>query len=140
MAKIILIFFIFILLTSIASISKAIMDTVNFHFESSIFSKIKSEKKRLWWNQSEGWKNKYKDRDHTKGRAFPGSMTWLVWVTDSWHFFQMIMLTSYELMIVLPIAILLSLSWWVVPIAIIVIKLYRGGIFQLFWKYILKIK
>jgi len=140
MAQIILISIILIVFYAISSIAKSIMDTVDFRFETSIFSKLKSEKAKLWWNQSEGWKNKYKDRDKTKGRAFPGSMTWLVWVTDAWHFFQMIMLTSYDIMIVTPIIVFNSLNWWLIFPYLIIAKLYRGGLFELFWAHVFKLK
>ena len=43
-----------------------------------------------WWYQPQMWKNKYKNRRKEDGPAFPGS-TWIfVWVTDSFHFFQML--------------------------------------------------
>lgn len=139
MAQVILLCVILVVLYTVAIISKAVMDTVDFHFERSIFMSL-DRKVRMWWNQSEGWKNKYKDRDPSKGRAFPGSLTWLVWVTDAWHFFQMIMLTSYELMFIMPIIILFPLPWWVVFPCLFVAKLYRGGVFELFWKHIFKLK
>lgn len=130
---------VFVLLT-IASISKAVMDTVDFRFDTSIFAKIKSEKWRRWFNQEQGWKNKYKDRDSTKGPAFWGSTTFFVWLTDSWHFFQMIMLTCYDLAILLPIFILTSLSWWFFAPTLMFMKMWKGGFFELFWDKIFKIK
>lgn len=132
----ILISIIVVILLSIASIAKAIMDVVDFKFGESIFSDIKNEKRRYWWNQSEGWKNKYKDRDSEKGPAFWGSTTFFVWLTDSWHFFQMIKLTCYDLSIIIPIIILSGISfWWIIP-SLIVMKILKGSIFELFWSKI----
>lgn len=129
-----------LILFAIAAICKAIMDTVDFRFENSIFNKIKSEQIRLWFNQSEGWKNKYKDRDPAQGRAFPGSLTWLVWVTDAWHFFQMIMLTCMQVAVIIPIIVIFGFPWWSLFVMLVVVKLYMGGIFELFWDKLLKDK
>lgn len=39
-----------------------------------------------WWWPRLSENNKWKDRDPSKGPAFPGSTTWLVGVTDKYHF------------------------------------------------------
>jgi len=72
------------ILLVISAISKAIMDTLQFHFETSVFKKLGS-----WWNPNNSWMNKY--------TWFPKSkiMTWLisnplVLITDAWHFFGFI--------------------------------------------------
>ena len=130
-----------IILLIIAAISKAVMDTVDFKFNKSIFSKIKSEKKRLWFNQSQGWKNKYKNSDPEQGPAFPGSTTVFVFITDAWHFFQMIMLTCYQIAYALPIALIIG--QYVIPITIGIIllsKFFSGTVFELFWDKIFMIE
>lgn len=43
-------------------------------------------KKQNWWNPNISWKNKYKNNDPTQGPKFFGSTTFLVWLTDAWHF------------------------------------------------------
>jgi len=126
---------IIVLLIIVAGISKSIMDTVDFHFNESIFSTLK---KKMWWNESEGWKNKYKDRDPSKGRAFPGSLTWLVWITDSWHFFQMIMLSSLFISITLSLTICLSLQWYWWILIFFTSKGLMTGTFELFWSKVWK--
>jgi hypothetical protein len=125
---------IIVILLIIAAVSKSIMDTVNFHFETSIFSKF--EKRRFWWNPSEGWKNKYKDRDFTKGRAFPGSLTWLVFVTDAWHFFQSLLYLSFFGIATLALTISLSISWYWYILIFIGMKILFSGVFELFWSKI----
>ena len=127
---------IIVVLLIIAGISKSIMDTVDFHFETSIFSNIKSEQRKLWWNQSEGWKNKYKDRDSTKGRKFPGSLTWLVFVTDAWHFFQMLLYLSLFGVATLALTISLPISWYWYILIFAGMKILFSGVFELFWSKI----
>lgn len=127
-----------LILIIIAGISKSIMDTVDFHFKQSIFSKIKNIKIRNWFNEKEGWKNKYKDRDKSKGPAFFGSTTFLVFVTDSWHFFQFIMLSSLFLSLTLAFTICVSLNWYYWILVFFVSKSLMTGTFELFWSKILK--
>jgi len=134
-----------ILLMVLAGISKSIMDTVDFRFNDSIFSKFKSEKVKMWFNQSQGWKNKYKDRDPDKGPAFPGSTTALSWITDSWHFFQMIMLTSLQVAIAIPVHEVVCevchVPTWLFYLGFIsACKFVLGGTFELFWDKIWKKK
>lgn len=116
------------------------MDTVDFKFNQSIFSNLKSQKARYWWNQSEGWKNKYKDRDPSKGPAFPGSTTIFVWLTDAWHFFQMIMLTSFQSAILIGFFVCQPIVWWIFIFAILLMKMIGGFVFEIFWRYLWKKK
>lgn len=127
-----------IVLLSIASIAKSIMDTINFRFEISVFSKIKNKKQKNWWDQKESWKNKYKDRDSRKGPAFWGSTTFFVWITDAWHFFQMINLTCYDIAIAIPIIVLLDFSLYYILVIVIILKIWKSIIFELFWQKLLK--
>ena len=59
-------------------------------------------KQWTWMNERTGWRNKYKWEKPTSGEiefmvgpAFPGATTFLVWITDGWHFFQMLFLWSF---------------------------------------------
>jgi hypothetical protein len=86
-----------IILLVLAGLFKAIMDTLNFHYESSIFAKYDG-KLGQWLNPEISWKNKYE--------WFPNSniMTWLisgplVFITDAWHFSQMLFLSCISLAI-----------------------------------------
>ena len=99
----------------LATICDAIMDTVDFHFTTSIFNKIKSPKWRKWFNESEGWKNKYVDYDgDIAALMVPRRVKWNilgieinkpVQLTDSWHFFKMLQI-AFE---TVAITILVSL-------------------------------
>ena len=121
---------IIIILIVISGISKSIMDTCNFHFEQSIF--FNNE----WFNMKESWKNKYKDRDPLKGPAFFGSTTFFVWVTDAWHFFQQIMLSSLFLSIILALSLFISLNWYYWILIFFGLKSLMTVTFELFWSKI----
>ena len=127
---------IIVLLIIIAAISKSVMDTVSFRFTESIFSNFKNQN---WWNPSISWKNKYKNQDPKQGPKFFGSTTFLVFITDAWHFFQMIMLSCFNISIILGInhiifndlnvcrTILLDMSLF------IILHFIFGIVFELFW-------
>lgn len=67
----------------LASICKAIKDTLNFHYEkSSVFRKYNAK----YWNPAISWQNKYKE--DLKTPKFFGSTTFLVFLTDAWHLFD----------------------------------------------------
>lgn len=151
----------------IAAISKSIMDTIKFHWSDSKFSNIKN---RFWyeWFQSTGSK-KYKT--DSNGNFIPldkapayylwlykpkykelfwYSTTALVLFTDAWHFFQLIMLTGLQLIIIslilkpidislvhgLPLIDIINL----LLLSLIILKFIWGVIFELFYSNILLIK
>ena len=51
----------------IAGICEAIMDKLQFHYESSIF---RSYKNQLFWDPKLSWRNKYKNGDRLLGEKF----------------------------------------------------------------------
>lgn len=133
--------FIFIVILLIAAaISDAAMDTIEFHFERSIFSGLK--KWDNWFNPAVSWKNKYKNHDPLQGPAFFGSTTFLIWTTDAWHFFQMLMLTSFQVAIILGINYIFFQGFYFWKILLIdigmlsIAKLLYGTIFEAFWRKI----
>lgn len=111
-------------LIMISGIAKAIMDTLDFHFTTSVFKNLGN-----WWNPANSWENKYK--------WFPNSkfLTWmisnpLVLITDAWHFFGFI--RDFTMFACIPI---ISGQYW----------LFFGyfgfiTIFSLFFTYILNKK
>jgi len=93
-----------------------------------------SQKKQNWFNPKISWKNKYKNNDPKQGAKFFGSTTFLVWTTDAWHFFQMIMLTSIQLVGAIPIAIIIGKYVLVTTIILTIIyKIIFGALFEFFW-------
>ena len=95
-----------LILLSFGSICNSIMDTVDHHQQKSIFSKFKNGR---WWNQNQGWRNKYIDYDgdiklnieprRVKWSLFGFTVNKPVQLTDSWHFFKMLMIIFISLSI-----------------------------------------
>jgi hypothetical protein len=107
-----------ILLVILSGISKAIMDTIQFHFEKSHF-------KGEWFNPSISWNNKYTWSSNK-------IISWLiqntlVFITDAWHFFGMIQRVS------LFSILFFHITWWWVPILYSIFALT----FHIFFTYIL---
>ena len=76
----------------IAGMCEAVMDTLQFHCDNSIF---KRKKNQLFWNPLFSWKNKYKDGDPLKGERFFLSKTFFVGFTDAWHLFKLFRTFSF---------------------------------------------
>lgn len=72
----------------LSGMSEAVMDKINFHYETSIFSD--SGDNPFFWNPAISWRNKYKNNAPENGPAFFGSTTFLVFLTDAWHFMKFV--------------------------------------------------
>ena len=69
---------------TLMGISEAVMDTLQFHFYKSKFSKFK---KQLFWDPTISWKNKYKNGDPKKHvPPFYNVTSWF----NRWLIFQII--------------------------------------------------
>lgn len=86
---------ILLLLIFLAGMFKAVMDVLQFHYSKSIFEHHSDK----FWDPSVSWINKWKNSSAVTPRFF-GSTTFLVWVTDGWHLFQMLFLSSIFLALV----------------------------------------
>lgn len=98
-----------ILSVIIAAIAWAVIDKPLFHWSSSIFSRLDPK----YWQvlfPGESWLNKYKGRKYSRGPAFPGSTTWLVWLTDSFHLFKQIVIST----VCIPptLVVCMYFDWW----------------------------
>ena len=103
----------------------ALMDTLAHRHSSSIF---KNTKPTSFFGKN-SWMRKYKEYNFKKGPRFPGSTTFLVFLTDGWHLFQLLMFLSFQT------AIAIHLPY---PIYFILIAEFAGGLtFQLFYNKIL---
>lgn len=92
----------------LAGIANAAMDSLKTKkWSTSIFRKLKMDG---WFNPAISWKNKWKSGDSMLGERFFGASTFLVWLTDAWHFFKMLMLTSICMAIVLYTPLI---NWYV---------------------------
>lgn len=72
---------------TIAAISEAIMDKIQFHYNKSIFKDLKNQN---FWNPNVSWRNKWKNGNAKEGERFIFSSTLLVGTTDAWHLFKTI--------------------------------------------------
>lgn len=86
----------------VAGMSKGVSDTLQFHYEKSVFAALKSQEQ--YWNPAISWKNKYKDYDNgQQGEAYLFSRSLLVWLTDAWHLAQTIQTLAWALAVALAI-------------------------------------
>jgi hypothetical protein len=84
-----------LILVIIAAIANAIGDKIQFHWDSSIFSKRGWDSwanPRISWSRKWSWKGK--KFDEIDKESFPGSSTVFVFLTDLWHFTKFIQLSS----------------------------------------------
>jgi hypothetical protein len=129
-----------ILFLSLAGICNAIMDSILFHWDKSIFKGSKLE----WWaNPEVSYKNKWKNHSNSEdGEKFPGSSTIFVWVTDLWHFAQSFMITFFVLGALFYDGIVVIKGYPLVSLLIdfIILKSVFSLTFELFWSKILKKK
>lgn len=84
-----------VLAFGLAGLFNGVMDTLQFHYESSIFPRGS-----LFWNPAISWRNKYKNGDSSQGPRFPGSTTIFVFLTDGWHLMKTLNLGFYRLALV----------------------------------------
>ena len=129
-----------ILFLSLAGICNAIMDSILFHWDKSIFKGSKLE----WWaNPEVSYKNKWKNHSNSEdGEKFPGSSTIFVWVTDLWHFAQSFMITFFVLGVLFYDGIVVIKGYPLVSLLIdfVILKGVFSLTFELFWGKILKKK
>lgn len=115
----------------LSAISEAIVDTISFHYNKSIFTKIKNPG---YWNPEWSWRNKYKHYDPKFGERFFQSSGLFVFITDAWHLFKM--LSKFFIWIGL-----LSLAFIDNPMKVFIIgiglKIVHQSVFHLFFTYLL---
>ena len=116
-----------LILFSIGVLANVTMDELRFHF-SRFFGKILPEKWFIWWNPSVSWNNKYNFRSDILIFIFS---TALVWTTDAWHFFKMIFLSCFFLVILLLEN--RDLVWWQYLIELAVVHAAWGLVSWFGW-------
>jgi len=130
-----------LVLVFIAGMLDGTRDTLQFHYEQSIFPRGKEERflgqGEQFWNPAISWRNKYENGDPKQGNRFLGSSTFLVFLTDGWHFLQFLELTCFYLAIALPLLLLLGLNLWWAVLAIIPFRLGFSAGFTLLYSYLL---
>ena len=112
-----------------------VMDKLQFHYLSSIFSKFKNQK---FYNPKLSWENKWKWHYEVKGghpvpvkkERFWGSSTIFVWTTDAWHSYKFIMLKFLFLSVLFHN----EFTWWDIP----GVCMYYAGFWVTFESNLLK--
>jgi len=97
------------ILMILAGICNAIMDVLQFKFNGSIFRFCKNLQ---WVDPSKSSKNKWKYDENgiwTGKEKFFGSTTFLVWLTDLWHFCKFLMLLFIMCAVIFYTPIIV---WW----------------------------
>ena len=72
------------------------MDTVAYHYDYSIFRRLK----RQWWDLTISWRNKYKFGNKCYWLKYRFPFAWLIIITDAWHMFKFCMVTTLCLTII----------------------------------------
>lgn len=117
----------------LVGVFQAIMDTLDFHYGSSVFARLKNQQ---WWDQDKSWGNKWAKAPNgeimvNKPRFF-GSSTFLVWLTDGWHLFQSVKNSTIVLAVIFFPGI--PLNWWFLAYLVagkILISVSFEGVFRL---------
>lgn len=88
-----------------------------------------------WWDSNESWKRKWKPTTGPTGEllykdeAFFGSSTFLVLLSDAWHFFGMLRDSCWQAALVL----LTPFPWYYQLLAFVAIKVAYGTAFQILY-------
>jgi hypothetical protein len=72
-------------------------------FKYSTFQAVHPGANPGYWNPVLSWKNKYRDEDPSKGPAFFGSTTFLVWTTDGYHAMRTVSRTTGAIALTVPV-------------------------------------
>ena len=113
-----------VLFTALSGVCEAVQDTINFHFEKSIF---KNKNPYLWKREASG-NNKYKNNDPNQGPKFFGSTTFFVWTTDMWHRMKMIQFNSFIIALCLVFAI--DSPYWVTILNVCALTIMKHVFFE----------
>ena len=112
----------------LSGISEAIMDTLQFHYDTSIFKKFKNQR---FWYPGFSWMNKWKGGDPKNGERFLGSSTIFVGFTDAWHLFKFIHNQTLFLGLLFIVGLSLYYILW-----FSIARIVFGLAFSLVYKYI----
>lgn len=76
----------------LAAACNACMDTLQFHYYTSVFNRSGQKDWMQWWNPEVSWKNKYIDGDPRHGKKKT-----IIFFTDAWHMFKSLMVVFLAL-------------------------------------------
>lgn len=123
-----MIYIFIIILVVVFGLSKAICDISECCYSNSKLSKLNP----LFWDKHTSWKNKWKNGDYTQGEKVLGSSTFLVWITDAWHLFNVLSYTSIFTSGILIASITNKIYYIILPFFIGLI------IFEILYRYLKK--
>lgn len=83
-----------------------------------------------FWDAETSWKLKYKNADPLQGAKFPGSLTWLVALSDGWHLTNLISWAAADAAVLL-VAWAGPYRWWSVGYVVV-----RRVVFEPLYKYL----
>ncbi|MBF0246186.1 MAG: hypothetical protein HQL31_13115, partial [Planctomycetes bacterium] len=124
-------FGVIILLTFSAAVSNAVMDTLQFRYEQSVFANDSFSE--AYFNPKVSWKNKWKNGDPKEGERYLGSSTVFVLFTDAWHLAQFFMFSFFELIFVYTYYFFKKPKWYVLILQFLVLHFVLGSSFELFF-------
>ena len=129
----------FLLLMGFIGISKAVSDTLEHHYYTSIFKQDYFND--LFWNAEISWKNKYKDITVDKTPKFILSTSLLIFLTDGWHFFNFIRsFSTLGALFMIPFVVQDNITVYENLKHVTIGILFNMWIFDLFYEYILVLK
>jgi len=111
-------------LIAVSGAMKAVMDTLQFHFHGSIFSKLN----RAFYDPQTSWINKYADKVVGVRKKWNGIIIPVLF-TDAYHLFQSFFLTSLFAAVVLYVPMV---NVWV---DFIILRTVFGVVFYIFYTY-----
>ena len=108
---------------ALAGAAEAVMDTIQFHFHSSVLSNLN----RTFWDPFYSWKNKWTYIGKKRRERFFGSSTFLVFLTDGWHMFKFV--RNVMLFAAIGLAMLIGCGSFMEMVATVLIGRVLFGIF-----------
>lgn len=112
---------------ALAAFASAVMDKLQHHYSTSIFSKFENQQ---FWNPVVSWRNKYKNFDPEQGPKFWLSTTLFVAFTDGWHLAKFVMSNSYVLAFTISTWALFGAVWFMFPVIFVSAKLIQIIVFH----------
>jgi len=122
-----------LMLIGISGIANACMDTLEHHYDTSIFKNWNKD----YWHPKGASGNKYNYGDEREGRIlWFGIYPKPILLGSGWHLFKSGMLWSGSF----GVSVMVLDKWYMLIVGAIVYRLVFGGLFELFYKYILRRK
>ena len=110
-------------LLALAALANSVMDAISFR-KASFLRRLGA-----WWRPEDSWRLKWRNCEPAQGERFFGSSTFLVSLTDAWHFFKMITFACYRASAVVVLMAFTAWPWWVYAGIWIASGFFVGAVF-----------